>query len=232
MRADTVSSIRPAVVLHDLRLAGLAAALLVHAALIAAILFDMTSSAVAPTEPDLATIPFVLVPSRTVRRSTPALAAKDARDLAVDAETPSPVDTAAPTDAAELNEPRSAPPPASTEGNVMPRLIAEAMRRSAACRNLSDDLSPAEQAACDQRRAERGGPAPNLRDPALARFDAEGAARLAAYESLHSGLRPASDETRACPHRTDPMGRCPVQFNVPLYSSQRGLLPGLRKRGD
>ncbi len=87
-------------------------------------------------------------------------------------------------------------------------------------------------AACDQRRAGRDGPARELTDPGHARFEAEGAARLAAYETLRAGLRPASPETRACPHRTDMMGRCPVQFNVPLYSSRRGFLPGLRKGDD
>ncbi len=221
---------------RDPRLLGLAAALLVHALLVGAVLFDLAANPIMPSESDLATIPIDLIPVWPAPRETPPVAVPDI------ARPPRPVGAAVPMEgeasaAASVASPSPAeapagpvlPPPAAT---VEARRIAEAMRRSAACRTRSDEMPPAEQAACDRRRARRDGPASDLTDPGHARFEAEGAARLAAYENLRAGLRPGSSETRACPHPTDLMGRCPLQFNLPLYSSRRGFLPGLRKGDD
>ena len=221
---------------RDPRLIGLVAALLVHAMLASAILLDLAAEPILPSEPDLATIPIDLIPRRPTLRERSPLAvpgvAPHTRRVTAAVPTVGDPPASGPVAASPSSEAGSSPalpqPAAAVEG----RRIAEAMRRAAACRTRSDDLSPAEQVACDQRRAGRDGPARELTDPGHARFEAEGAARLAAYENLRAGLRPASPETRACPHPTDLMGRCPVQFNVPLYSSRRGFLPGLRKGDD
>ena len=222
---------------RDPRLIGLAAAMLVHALLVGAILFDLAAKRSLPSEPDLATIPIDLIPRWPTLRERPPVAPPDvaphtrtvttAVPMGGEASAAAPV-AATPSSAEAASSPALPQPTATVER----QRIAEAMRRAAACRNRSDDMSPAEQAACDQRRTGREGPERWLTDPGHARFEAEGAARLAAYETLRSGLRPASPETRACPHRTDMMGRCPVQLNVPLYSSRRGVLPGLRKGDD
>lgn len=222
---------------RDPRLLGLAAALLVHALLVGAVLFDLAANPITSSEPDLATIPIDLVPVWPTRRETPPAAVPHItpapRAGSAAAPTEGAASTAAPvagsrSSAEALSDPVLPPPASSIEA----RRIAEAMRRAAACRTRSDEMSPAEQAACDRRRARRDGPASDLTDPGHARFEAEGAARLAAYENLRAGLRPGSSETRACPHPTDLMGRCPLQFNLPLYSSRRGFLPGLRKGDD
>ena len=222
---------------RDPRLIGLVAAMLVHALLVGAILFDLAAKPSMLSEPDLATIPIDLIPRwPTPRESSPVtvpdIAPAPRRVSAAvptggEASAAGPV-AASPSSAQAVSSPALPQPAAAVERGR----IAEAMRRAAACRNRSDDMSPAEQAACDQRRAGRDGSARELTDPSHARFEAEGAARLAAYETLRAGLRPVSPETRACPHRTDMMGRCPVQLNVPLYSSRRGFLPGLRKGDD
>lgn len=237
MRPDRAASRGLAFDPRDPRLIGLAAAILVHALLVGAILFDLAAKPSMPTEPDLATIPIDLIPRWPTPRERSPVTVPDIapapRRVSAAVPTGGEASAAAPVAAtpssAEAASSPALPQPAAT---VERRRIGEAMRRSAACRNRSDDMSPAEQAACDQRRAGRDGPERGLTDPGHARFEAEGAARLAAYETLRSGLRPASPETRACPHPTDMMGRCPVQLNVPLYSSRRGFLPGLRKGDD
>lgn len=222
---------------RDPRLIGLVAALLVHAILAGAILLDLAAEPSPLSEPDLATIPIDLIPRWPTLRERPPVMVPDVapapRGASGVVPTGGEASAAAPVAASPSSaEPASSPALPQPAATVERQRIAEAMRRAAACRNRSDDMSPAEQAVCDQRRAGRDGPARELTDPGHARFEAEGAARLAAYETLRAGLRPASPETRACPHRTDMMGRCPVQFNVPLYSSRRGFLPGLRKGDD
>ena len=99
------------------------------------------------------------------------------------------------------------------------------------CRDLFA-LSPADRAVCEDRfgaAAARAAPIAGTGDAERdARFAAEGAFALAEYDRRRAPITPDS-RARPCPHSTDIMGRCPVQVIVPLFSSQKGLLPGLKK---
>lgn len=238
MRPDAAAiRLRPG--LRDPRLLALLAALLVHVAVLGPILLDMAEEAVdAVPADDIDLVPIDLMPYRRSERrplalSEPLRPSPGPAQTKAEVRAGSPaIETAAPsTDIAPGTE-TSRP----SEWSVRPtpdearrRRMAEAMRLAAACRNLTDDQPAAERSACARRHAARADRIGPLTDPANARFEAEGAAQLAAYEDLRDGLRPPSPETRACPHSTDMMGRCPVQLNIPLFSSQRGFLPGLKK---
>lgn len=240
MRPDAAAT-RPAPALRDPRLLALLAALLVHVAVLGPILLDMADDAVdAVPADDIDLVPIDLTPfpyRRSERRplamSEPLRPSAGPVQTNAEVRAGSPViETAAPsTDIAPGTE--TLRPPAwsvrPTRDEARRRRMAEAMRLAAACRNLTDDHPAVERSACARRHAARADRVGPLTDPATARFEAEGAAQLAAYEDLRDGLRPPSPETRACPHSTDMMGRCPVQLNIPLFSSQRGFLPGLKK---
>lgn len=240
MRPDA-AAIRLRRGLRDPRLLALLAALLVHVAVLGPILLDMAEEAVDAVSADnidLVPIDLTPLPYRRSERlapslrkplqppSTPAKAESDQSAGSPVIETGAPSTDISPE--AETSRP-SAWSVRSSPDEARRRRMAEAMRLAAACRNLSDDHPAVERSACARRHAARADRIGPLTDPANARFEAEGAARLAAYEDLRDGLRPPSPETRACPHSTDMMGRCPVQLNIPLFSSRRGFLPGLKK---
>ena len=240
MRPDAAAT-RPAPALRDPRLLALLAALLVHVAVLGPILLDMADEAVdAVPAADIDLVPIDLTPFAFRRsdrlppslRETPqplSMPAKAEADQSVG----SPVVEAAAPSTEGAPEAETALPSAwsvrAAPDGTRRRRMAEAMRLAAACRNLTDDHPAVERSACARRHAARADRIGPLTDPATARFEAEGAAQLAAYEDLRDGLRPPSPETRACPHSTDMMGRCPVQLNIPLFSSERGFLPGLKK---
>ena len=227
--------------LRDPRLLGLIAALLIHLALLGPILLDLLDGGDMPL-PSISftdwTIPLELMPRIPVR--IPHSGASPITPLR-SGETPRPstvqpslgsdrartVTDLASTEAAVQTQPlptdRSGPTQAERAR------IASALRLAAACRNRAEDLTETQQAICDRRHATIQARAAPLSDPAQSAFAAEGAAALAAYEQRRAGLRPSSPETRACPHSTDMMGRCPVQLNLRIFSSQDGFLPGLKK---
>lgn len=120
-------------------------------------------------------------------------------------------------------------PIAPRDADLAARIGASLARGTGGCRNLSS-ASSEQRAACDQAFADvevarMTGTDDPRRD---ARFAALGDQALAEYDARRAALKPHS-RANPCPHMTDIMGRCPVQVVVPLWSSNDGFLPGLKR---
>ena len=123
----------------------------------------------------------------------------------------------------------SAWPAVPRDTDLAARIGASLGRGTGGCRNLSG-ATPEQRAACDQTFADvEVGRVTRTDNPRRdAQFAALGNQALAEYESRRAPIKPHS-RANPCPHTTDIMGRCPVQFMVPLWSSNDGFLPGLKR---